>query len=78
MNVNVRPVTLALLRVHNLSILSVMGTQARRTSYSTEEFSALVARESDDVELKTGTGGKPLQEAWSPSATLKVDPSLWV
>lgn len=40
-----------------------MSTRAQPTEYSTEEFAALIARETDDVELKTGTGGKPLQEA---------------
>lgn len=34
-----------------------------RQTYSAEEFAALIARESDDVELKTGLGNKPIQEA---------------
>lgn len=33
-----------------------------QTSYTAEEFASLVALESDDVELKTGIGNKPLQE----------------
>jgi ATP-dependent DNA helicase RecG len=33
-----------------------------RDHYSAEEFRSLVDRESDRIELKTGFGGKPLQE----------------
>ncbi len=32
-------------------------------TYSPEEFERLISRETDRVELKTGVGGKPLQEA---------------
>lgn len=34
-----------------------------RDHYSTAEFRSLIDRESDRIELKTGAGGKPLQEA---------------
>lgn len=34
-----------------------------RDHYSTQEFHSLIDRESDRIELKTGAGGKPLQEA---------------
>ena len=34
-----------------------------RDQYSLEEFRLLIARETDRIELKTGTGSKPLQEA---------------
>lgn len=33
------------------------------TQVSREQFEGLIARESDEVELKTGLGGRPLQEA---------------
>jgi ATP-dependent DNA helicase RecG len=33
-----------------------------RARYSAEEFRALIDREGDHIELKTGAGGKPLQE----------------
>jgi ATP-dependent DNA helicase RecG len=32
-------------------------------SYTAEEFAAFIERESDHIELKTGTGNRPLQEA---------------
>lgn len=43
--------------------MAAVDSQAERARYSADEFAAPVARESDDVELKTGTGGRPLQEA---------------
>jgi hypothetical protein len=32
-------------------------------SYTAEEFARLISRETDRLELKTGAGAKPLQEA---------------
>lgn len=40
-----------------------MAPPRLRSSYTPTEFAELVARENDQVELKTGTGNKPLQEA---------------
>ncbi len=40
-----------------------MPPPALRDHYSAEEFRSLIDREGDRIELKTGAGGKPLQEA---------------
>lgn len=42
------------------SIVTLLGLGGEL--YSAEEFRSLIDRESDRIELKTGTGGKPLQE----------------
>jgi ATP-dependent DNA helicase RecG len=40
-----------------------VGDREEAARYTPAEFAVIIARETDDVELKTGTGARPLQEA---------------
>lgn len=58
MNANSGQLARVLFHVHNWSILKSVDV-----SYTADDFQKLIARESNDIELKTGASPKKLQEA---------------